>query len=135
MLQGSFYTIEELQAPAPGVLQARIRLNPKHPIFAGHFPGLPVVPGVCMLQIVKECLEEAQHTKLRLTRAGNIKFLTVLSPTEHEIVELSLNFESSENGILLTEASLQSGATRFVKLQQVGYATSIKPYSPPPAAV
>lgn len=34
----------------------RVRLDAAHPIYAGHFPGNPVLPGVCTLQIVRECL-------------------------------------------------------------------------------
>ena len=35
---------------------AKATLNPKHPIFDGHFPESPVVPGVCMIQMIKEIL-------------------------------------------------------------------------------
>ncbi|MDB5235134.1 MAG: 3-hydroxyacyl-ACP dehydratase [Hymenobacter sp.] len=123
MLQGSFYTVEEVQPPTPGVIVATIRLNPAHPIFEGHFPGMPVVPGVCMLQIVKECLEERLGFSLLMMRASNLKFLTVLTPRKHEVVGVRINFESSEDGILVSEASISSGTTRFVKMQQVRYAT------------
>lgn len=121
MLQGTFYTVLEVQPSATAVL-ATIRLNPAHDILKGHFPGQPVVPGVCMLQIIKEFLEEAVHRKLQLAKAGNIKFLTVLTPEAHEIVDVRVNFESSEDGILVKEASISSGETRFIRMQQGKYA-------------
>ena len=122
MLQGSFYTVQELRQPAAAEVHATIVLNPAHSIFDGHFPGLPVVPGVCMLQIIKECLEAVLQQKLTLTKAGNIKFLTVLTPKEHGIVDVRITFESSENSILVTEASILSGTTRFIRMQQGRYA-------------
>ena len=31
-----------------------LRLNPDHPIYHAHFPGNPITPGVCIVQIVGE---------------------------------------------------------------------------------
>ena len=39
----------------------QVMLNPQHVIYNGHFPQQPVVPGVCMLQIIKECIEKIQQ--------------------------------------------------------------------------
>jgi len=122
MLKDTFYTVLDAALPSASAIQATIRLNPAHDIFKGHFPGQPVVPGVCMLQIIKEFLEEQLQRKLQLMKAGNVKFLTVLTPEAHEIVEVRVNFESSENGILVKEASISSGETRFIRMQQAHYA-------------
>ncbi|MGI4862384.1 MAG: hypothetical protein ACRYFZ_00560 [Janthinobacterium lividum] len=123
MLQNSFYTVEGAPETTATSVQATIRLNPEHAIFAGHFPGQPVVPGVCMLQIIKELLAGAIQQPVQLVRASNIKFLTVLTPGTHEIVSVQLKFDSSENGILVSEATISSGADRFIRLQQAHYAT------------
>ena len=53
---------------------ATIELNPSHPIFNGHFPGQPVLPGVCMLQIIKELLEVSIGKTTRLRKASECKF-------------------------------------------------------------
>ena len=36
----------------------QVMLNPQHAIYSGHFPQQPVVPGVCMLQIIKRVHRE-----------------------------------------------------------------------------
>ena len=38
-----------------------IELNPQHFIYKAHFPGEPITPGVCIMQIAKELLEEADE--------------------------------------------------------------------------
>jgi 3-hydroxymyristoyl/3-hydroxydecanoyl-(acyl carrier protein) dehydratase len=107
MLLNSFYTLEAAPETTPTRVQATIRLNPDHAIFAGHFPGQPVVPGVCMLQIIKE----------------------LLVPQAHAVVDVALNFESSDDGILLSEATISAGTARFIRVQQAHYATRIQPHS------
>ena len=132
MLQNTFYAVEGAPETTPTSVRATIRLNPDHAIFAGHFPGQPVVPGVCMLQIIKELLEGATQQPLQLARASNIKFLTVLTPGAHEVVDVLINFDSSKDGILVSEATITSGADRFLRLQQAHYATRFEPLSATP---
>lgn len=45
----------------------RLRLNPEHFIYQAHFPGEPVTPGVCILQIGKELLAELLQESLEIT--------------------------------------------------------------------
>ena len=72
MLRGILY--ELVQADAAG---ATIRLLPESPVYQGHFPGYPITPGVCLVEIVLELLGE-----VRLVAAKNIKFTKPILPTE-----------------------------------------------------
>jgi 3-hydroxyacyl-[acyl-carrier-protein] dehydratase len=60
-------------------------------ILKGHFPGQPVVPGACMLQTVKEILEDTFNAPLQLIKADNIKFLNMITP---DITDLSMRISS-----------------------------------------
>ena len=57
-----------------------LRLNPAHVIYQAHFPGEPITPGVCILQMGVELLSEALGCPLEVTGFKNVKFLQVLSP-------------------------------------------------------
>jgi len=37
--------------PDAGILNSRIALNKDHPVFEGHFPGNPILPGVCTVKM------------------------------------------------------------------------------------
>ena len=53
-----------------------------HPVFCGHFPGNPIVPGVMLLEWVQE---EVAHTLSRAPSALRIreaKFFTPLGPAQ-----------------------------------------------------
>ena len=61
-----FYTLQSSEKEENGRFIAKITLNKDHDIFNGHFPGNPVTPGVCMMQIVKELTEEFTGKQLFL---------------------------------------------------------------------
>ena len=64
MLLGNFFTIinKEITDNSATLL---ISINAAHPIFEGHFPGQPVVPGVCMIQMIKEMMESIEGKPLQ----------------------------------------------------------------------
>lgn len=70
-----------------------VTLNPAHPIFSGHFPGQPVLPGVCMLEMVKEILEELLQQKLRISKGPQIKFLSMIIPEKDPDFTIELHYE------------------------------------------
>ena len=66
-----------------------VHFNPKHPLYSGHFPEMPVTPGICLIQAASEALQEAVGSSLRLAEARQIKFLQMHSPENHLRFELS----------------------------------------------
>ena len=96
MLLNDFYTIEtagsEMPAPVAAEARAVLVLNATHPIFTGHFPGQPVVPGACQLQMVEELLSHALGSEYRLVKADQLKFLTPIDPRVFPRIEASLQY-------------------------------------------
>ncbi|TDX02274.1 3-hydroxyacyl-ACP dehydratase [Dinghuibacter silviterrae] len=109
-LMDDFYRVSAHQL-TDGLLQATLVFDPAHRIFEGHFPGQPVVPGVCMMQIVKELVEKyVLGTPTRLTHADAAKFLRMIDPRETASVEAEVRHE---NGKVV--ARLYSGDTVYFK--------------------
>lgn len=97
-------------------VKARILFNSSHRILGGHFPGLPIVPGVCMMQIVRETMEVTTATPLSIVAADNIKFLSVINPEKDNIVDVDIGY-TENHGIFLINASLYSTAVVFFKIK------------------
>ncbi len=116
MLAGDFYTIIET-AQTEHTFTAQLALNAAHPIFKGHFPQQPVVPGVCMMQTLQELLEKCLQRKLLLQKAANMKFLVMIDPTVQPQVDAELQFALQEDGTVKTSATIKSGAITFMKFQ------------------
>ncbi|MEI6683644.1 MAG: 3-hydroxyacyl-ACP dehydratase [Bacteroidota bacterium] len=121
MLQGNFYDIQSFsvsdQVSFPLEFTATILLNAGHPIYQGHFPGNPVVPGVCQLQMVTELAGKAVHRKLVLAESDNIKFLSLINPDLNRELEFRILIKQVESGRLSVTASIIAGSTVFLKFK------------------
>jgi 3-hydroxyacyl-[acyl-carrier-protein] dehydratase len=115
MLNNNFFTFDQPLVEA-GLLKTTIKLNPSHDIFKGHFPGQPVVPGVCMMQMVKEVLESYADKKLRLVKADSVKFLSFIDPGQHSEVGLEIKIIEAD-GQIKADAQLVNEGTVFLKFK------------------
>lgn len=77
---------------SPGLINATIRIHGNHAVFLGHFPGYPVMPGVTMVQVVRELMELAINSKLRILEVDNIKFLSLINPEQNNEIEVSVSY-------------------------------------------
>ncbi len=89
MLIEGLYTVKSFEPNENGV-KATIHLNKEHAIFKGHFPGNPVMPGVCMIQIIKELTEKLVKKELFLSVSSNIKFMAIINPEKNDTLVLNL---------------------------------------------
>jgi len=79
------YTVKSMVV-SEGKLEAVINYHSAHPVFAGHFPGQPIVPGVLLMQTVREIIERHHGTEYQLVKARSVKFLRpVTGDSEAEI--------------------------------------------------
>lgn len=99
-------------------ITATLQINPLHAIFNGHFPGQPVVPGVCMMQMVKEVLEKEMQQTFLIRTADHLKFLSILDPTVHNEIEAEIKSEPTTEGLKVT-ATLFSADIIFFKLKSL----------------
>lgn len=118
MLSGDFFYITSLEK-LDGKVNVMLEINAAHKIFEGHFPGQPVVPGVCMMQIVKEVLEEALDKATRLISADNLKFLSIIDPFENNMINVELKYNISGDGEIKVVASLVNDAATYFKMSGV----------------
>ena len=84
-----------------GIITAQLGINKDSDILKGHFPSHPVVPGACMLQIVKDVLETALAQPIRLKRADHLKFMTMIDPANTKHVQLNITHKNIESDILI----------------------------------
>ena len=116
MLKDHLYTLLSAEN-SENILTATVQLNLAHAIFKGHFPDQPVVPGVCLMQIVKEVLEEQVAQSLLLMKADYLKFIAPVIPEDGKQLQLQLKYSVMENGIYKVSAILVQEDSPCFKIQ------------------
>ncbi|WP_299439101.1 3-hydroxyacyl-ACP dehydratase [uncultured Aquimarina sp.] len=98
MLIADLYKINE-DSVNDGVQTTSITLNPDSEVFKGHFPGNPITPGVCTLQIIKELTEKRTACSLFMKKASNVKFMAVINPEKTPDLIITNGFTDTEDEI------------------------------------
>jgi 3-hydroxyacyl-[acyl-carrier-protein] dehydratase len=114
-LLDNFYKIEAKTEDASG-LEYRIALQKEHFIYQAHFPGNPITPGVCIIQICKELMEQKSGKKLFLKKMSNTKFLSVINPVENDTVCVKFSKISMEDNGYKVSALVCNETVSFAKL-------------------
>lgn len=84
-----------------------VNINKNHRIFEGHFPNNPVVPGVCMVQMLTDIINKESDTTLVLSEAKVIKFTQTIVPGTVSDLRFEINQNNSEDSIIV-KAELNS---------------------------
>jgi len=117
MLKDDFYIINTI-ATSDKTIDAEIALQPLHPVYAGHFPGQPVVPGACMLQMLKEIIAGALPAAVQMVKATDIKFVRMVNPVEDSVLRVNIQYTSS-TGLLNITATIFKGDEACLKAKLV----------------
>lgn len=95
-----------------------IRLNENNPIYSYHFPGNPITPGVCILQILSELCEETFVKHLQIKNYINVKYLNVISPKENTDITVEFNASETSEGMKV-KATVYNTKASFAKISAI----------------
>lgn len=114
MLEGDFFIIQSIRQEGISNTVA-VELNAAHPIFKGHFPGQPVVPGACLLQMLKEIVQQLAGVPVQLKIAHQVKFISLIDPNLNAHLQLVINCHFSVPGELPVTAVISYDSTACFK--------------------
>lgn len=112
----TFYTVTQTVTVSSSDYIFSVVLNTIHRIYEGHFPQQPVVPGVCMIQMIREVAEKVTGQALMFSSITNIKFLALVVPTVNSQLTIKLSLDKIDDGFS-AKASVESGDKTFLSLK------------------
>ncbi|MBO5250459.1 MAG: beta-hydroxyacyl-ACP dehydratase [Bacteroidaceae bacterium] len=116
MLIKDYYTINEVITREDGATLFQISLRPDCQVYQGHFPGEPVSPGVCNIQMVKECAEQVAGKPLILANLQQCRLTTLVTPVQHPQVEVMIHLEEKGEAYKL-KATIGKGEEVYLDLK------------------
>ena len=120
MLIDDFFSILELKQTQKSeegtyILDVTIKINSQHRIFQGHFPDMPVVPGVCLIEIIREILEKHFKKQLFIKGLKNTKFTSIVNPLVNDLLNVSYELTELEDKSLNVKSKIFYKDTIFLK--------------------
>lgn len=119
MLLQDFYTIKSIDKNDDQNYVVVLFINENHEVFKGHFPGNPIMPGVCMMQIIKELTEQITNTTLVMQSLSNVKFMALINPFVTPELRLELNIITTDDELIKVKNTTCFGETVALKLGSV----------------
>jgi len=96
--------------------EARVRFAGTDPVFIGHFPLAPVLPGVVLIDAAVRLVSRVMKHPLRLERLSSVKFCNAVLPDE----EIGFSFkgtpEADSSGRIKVRGRWFRGAEKIAEL-------------------
>ena len=119
MLLKDFYKVLSLEKVDSQKYSAVIHVNAAHIVFKGHFPGNPIMPGVCMMQIIKELTESITQLPLVMQSLSNVKFMALINPDVTPELRLELDITKTDDALIKVKNTTVFNETTALKLNSV----------------
>jgi 3-hydroxyacyl-[acyl-carrier-protein] dehydratase len=116
MLLNKLYTYEQVESELPSTLKFKVSINAGNEIFEGHFPGNPITPGVCQMEMVKEILSDHLSQDLFFNSISDMKFISMWEPKESELVFMDIAIKMTED-VYKINAKIYGESTVYFKLK------------------
>ena len=82
---------------------------------------MPIVPGVCMVAIIKEILETGRGKNFILSKASTTKFLSLINPLVNSEVDVEVKYSEMEDGSMQVDGFITDGSLVFFKISKAVY--------------
>lgn len=112
-LKDDFYKITGVETLDDG-FRCTVQLNAGHRIFKAHFPNNPITPGVCLMQMTVEMLEEILVKQLTQDTIPSVKFRKAMTSDVVPTFTFSRIVEDGDN--LSLKVSVEADGEKYVNM-------------------
>ncbi len=96
------------------IYRCKVKFNADHRIYKAHFPGYPVTPGVCLMQMCEEMLEQKYQKQLQLSVVKSIRFRKIVGPEDRPTFDFTK--EVLKENVLSAEVTVYDEEGESVKM-------------------
>ncbi|MBR6177179.1 MAG: beta-hydroxyacyl-ACP dehydratase [Bacteroidales bacterium] len=117
MLIKDFYYVENHTAESDGSHVYTVKLNANHSVYQGHFPERHITPGVCNIQMIKECIEDATSKRLTFTAIDRCRLTAMVTPEGSPILNIKVQTDPADTSKV--SATIFYGDTTYMTLSGI----------------
>ena len=112
----NLYTIVSTPEESTEAVRFQIRLNADSVIFKAHFPGEPIMPGACIVQMVQELFSVLAKREVEIAKIVNLKFLSVIKPDEVLDLDVAIKIKKEEDQQVHINADIVKDEITYTKM-------------------
>jgi len=118
MLVDDIYTIKDKRI-TPAGFDVDVSFDETNAIYKAHFPGNPITPGVCLIEVLKQLIESQFTVKLFMKTVRNIKFLQVVIPDSNKTVTYKISSNINEDRTITATVTIENNEVCFAKISTI----------------
>jgi len=112
----NYYSVKSWQTTGDVTL-FDVVLIPECRVYEGHFPEMPVAPGVCNIQMIKECVERITGQPMLLESITQCKFLAMITPQQHRELQICIELTAITDHKFKVIATIGRDETDYMTLK------------------
>lgn len=89
-LENNYFKLLRMHRQDDASATFHVALLPDCDVYRGHFPGNPVCPGVCTMQMIRECAETFLGKSLHQPVVSQCRFVTLMTPAGCPEVDIKM---------------------------------------------
>lgn len=97
LLENKYFKVESGRT-ADGTAHFHVRLLPDCDVYHGHFPGNPVSPGVCNIEMIRECFCLSIGAEPRIKTIDRSRLTAIASPTASPEMDVDMSWTKDDRG-------------------------------------
>lgn len=105
------YVLKRLPSDTESQLNISVQIDEKHRVFEGHFPDFPILPGVYLIQMVKDSLNTFLSDNFWMKTASSVKYLKPVEPGKNKSLRLEITLTETEDSLLVSASSFLEDET------------------------
>ncbi len=98
LLLDKFFKLTQIERISESEVECKVRLIEDCDCYRGHFPGKPVSPGVCNIEMIRECAEAILEKDLFISNIKQCRLTAVSSPAICPALSVNMDIASTDAG-------------------------------------
>ncbi len=114
-LENRYYRVLGIDRQGDTSAVCRVELLPDCDVYRGHFPGEPVCPGVCNMQMIKECTETVVGKSLHQSSVSQCRLTSLMTPAQCSTLDVRIDILSSSDDAYTVKASISDSNDTYME--------------------
>ena len=102
----SWYFLTNIKRSSSNEILADAIASGKSPWFSGHFPGEPILPGVALLGMVFDAINQACNKNLIISGVKRVKFKQIIKPGDK--IQIIVRGKNDDNSLYTFQVMVDS---------------------------